>query len=152
MDKAEGIRVRGKVTLVLKDPGGKVKQTVVSNLVLTDGLEIIADIIGNTGGPQPYLKCIALGDNNTAPVVGDTDLKGAELGRVTTSNSRVGSDTERFQGSFGAGVGTGNIKEAVLADTNAAAGGRKCACRATFGTIVKGAGDTLVVFWDLKFA
>lgn len=148
----ERMGLKGKVTFELYDKLGRRKLLKeIENLILTDGFEIAAERLGGTG-TQDYLQCIALGDSGTAPVVGQTDLQGSELGRVTTVNSNVSGseDTERFIGTFGPGVGTGVIEEAVIADTNAASGGRKCFSRVITGTITKGAGDTLTVTWEVQ--
>ena len=150
----ERIGLKGKVRLVLTDRFGKTKMDrTIENLILTDGLEICAERLGGTG-TQDYLQCIALGTSNTGPLVSHTDLQGSELGRVTTTNSNVvaSEDTERFVGAFGAGVGTGTIEEAVLADANAVSGSRKCLSRVLTGTIVKGSGDTLTVTWEITSA
>lgn len=121
------------------------------NLILTDGQEIAAERLGGTG-TQDYLQCIALGTSSTGPLVSQTDLQGSELGRVTTVNTNIvgNEDTERFIGTFGAGVGTGTIEEAVLADANAVSGSRKCFSRVLTGTVVKGSGDTLTVTWEIQ--
>jgi len=150
--KEKPIKMKENVFWELRGPGGKVKDSgKAHNLILTDGHEIAAEVLGGTG-TQTKLQCIALGDDNTAPAVGQTDLQGAELGRVTTVNTNVvgSEDTERFVGTFGPGAGTGAIEEAVLADTNAASGARKCFSRVLTGTITKGAGDTLTVTWEVQ--
>lgn len=144
--------LKGKVTLELYDKLGRRKlRREIENLILTDGFEIAAERLGGTG-TQDKLQCIALGTSNQAPVIGDTDLIGSELDRVTTVNTNiVGSeDTERFIGTFGPGVGTGAIEEAVIADANAASGSRKCFSRIVSGTINKAAGDTLTVTWEVQ--
>ena len=145
------IRMKGKLTLELYDKDMNLKERFVQdNLVLTDGLEIAADLLGGTAG-QTKLQVIAVGDNNTPPIIGNTDLAGSELGRVVTSNSQISPGKERFQCTFGAGIGTGIWREAVIADTNAASGSRKCACRTVFGDINKLAGDVMTATWDITY-
>lgn len=147
----EGIKMKGKVRFELYDKDGNKKlDRTIENLILNNGKEIAAERLGGTG-TQDYLQAIALGVNNTAPAVSQTDLQGAELGRVTTVNSYVVSFIERFIGTFGPGVGTGIIEEAVIADANAASGARKCFSRVITGTITKGAGDTMTVTWEVTF-
>ena len=70
---------------------------------------------------------------------------------MTTVNSYVASYKEKFVGTFGPGVGTGAIEEAVIADANAASGARKCFSRVITGTITKAAGDTMTVTWEVTF-
>ena len=145
-------RMKGELNLVLRDKDGNVKlDRTIKNLILTDGLEVCAECLGGTGS-QDYLQCIALGDSTQVPVTGDTDLIGSELGRVTSVNAYVASNKEQFVGTFGPGVGTGAIEEAILADANAASGARKSFSRVLTGTITKGAGDTLTVTWEVTIA
>jgi len=147
----EQVESKGKVTAILKDPSGRVKKIlVIENLILDDGKEIFADLIGGTGA-QTHLQCIALGTDGTAPSATDTDLIGTELGYKATTNEHISPGKERFVATFLAGEGTGTIQEAILADTVAAKGARKCACRVAFGAITKAAGDTLTWIWDITF-
>jgi len=143
--------MKGHVTIELRDRLGVLKEVREANLILTDGLEIAADLLGGLGG-QTKLQAIAIGDNGTAPSVSDTDIIGTELGRQTTSNSQPSSGLARFVSTFAAGVATGTWREASIADTNAAKGARKCAARVAFGDITKGAGDSMTVTWDITFS
>ncbi len=136
---------------VLYDKDGNVKERSQKiDLILTDGREIFADRIGDTAG-QAHLQAVAIGTNNTAPDVSQTDLQGSELFRKATTNSQPVSGTERFTVTFVAGEGTGTIEEAVLADALAPSGSRKCATRVLTGTIAKGAGDILTVTFEINF-
>lgn len=127
----------------LKDEGGPF------DLILTDGREIFADRI--IAGTQNYLQCQALGTSNQAPAVSDTDLIGTELGYKASTNSQPSSGLARFETTWLAGEGTGTIEEAVLADTVAAKGARKCAVRVLTGTIVKASGDILTTIFEIDF-
>jgi len=149
--------VRGLVTIEHFGPDGELKQHLERNLILTDGLEIFADLLVGAAGTQinpgqTAVAAMGVGDNNTAPVVGDTDLVGTELGFTTTINTQPSSALARFISTFAAGVGTGTWRELVLADTNAAKGARKCVSRVVFGDIVKGALDVITVTWEITFA
>ena len=154
--------VRGLVTIEHFGPDGELKQHLEKNLILTDGLEIFADLLVGSGGTQinpgqTALAAMAAGDSNTAPVVGDTDLVGNEFGTGTnryavTTNSQPSSGLSRFIANFTAGICTGTWKELVLADTYAAKGARKCVSRVVFGDIVKGALDVITVTWEITFA
>jgi len=153
----ENTKVKGHCTATLYESEEDYKKRIVKkkyefdNLILTDGVEIFADLIGGLGG-QTKLQCVGAGDNNTAPGVGDTDLIGAELGFKITSNSQIASGKTRYEVTFTAGQATGTWKEAILADTVAAKGARKCASRVSFGDIVKGAGEVLTWVWDISFS
>lgn len=146
------IKVMHNVRWIHYDEHGQVKEEgKVSNLILTDGLEILVDRMGNLGA-QAQLRCIGIGDSDAAVNVSQTDLQGAELAFQITTNDREDSDKGLYYTTFAAGVGTGTIKETVLADTVAAKGARKCAARAVIGPIVKGAGDSVTIFWEFIFA
>ena len=148
----KGRLIEKNVRLELFDKFGKRKLVKEAhNLILDDGYEIAAERLGGTG-TQNYLTCIALGTSSSAVLGSQTDLQGSELGRVSTVNTNIvgDEDTERFVGTFGPGVGTGAIEEAVIADTNAASGARKCFSRVLTGTVTKGAGDTLTVTWEVQ--
>lgn len=124
------------------------------NLVLTLGKDIAADRLGDTNS-QAKLQCIASGDDNTAPAVGQTDLQGNELAFLAATPSKhADTGKERFTSTFGAGVGTGTWEEAVLADevTSKAAATRVCFSRVTFSPIVKGAGEVITWIWDVTFS
>ncbi len=100
---------------------------------------------------------MAAGDSNTAPVVGDTDLVGSELGvgvnrYAVTVNSQPSSGLARFVADFTAGICTGTWRELVIADTYAAKGARKCLSRVVFGDVIKGALDTITVTWEITFS
>ncbi len=123
------------------------------NLLLTLGADIAADRLGDTNA-QAKLQCIASGDDNTAPAVGQTDLQGIEHAFLAATPSKhADTGKERFTATFAAGVGTGTWKEAVLADevTSKAAATRVCFSRVTFGDIVKGAGEVITWIWDITF-
>ena len=145
------IKLKTNVYWEITGPDGKVIDAGAShNMVLDDGFELIVDRLAGLGG-QPNLKCIAIGDDDTPTDPSQTDLQGTELAYQSVSASRVGSAMARFHTTYGAGVGTGTIRETVIADTVTAAGGRKCAARTVLPDIVKGAGDTLTIIWEFIF-
>lgn len=145
------MKVKGEVFWHLYDGEGNLKKSGRNyNMTLTDGFEIICDRLGGLGG-QTELLCIAIGDDDTAPAVSQTDLQGTELSFKASTNTRPTSNVARFVVDYDAGEGTGTIEETVVADTVAAKGARKCAARTVIGPIVKGAGDKLTVIWEFTF-
>lgn len=155
----EKCKIKGHVKIEHKTKDG-VKITEVNNLILTDGFEIVADLLVGSGGTQinpsqPVITIIAAGSNNTAPSISDTDVitpivTGGD--RAATINSQPSSGLGRFVAQFGAGVATGTWRELALADTNAAKGARKCFSRVVFGDIIKSALDVITVTWELTFS
>jgi hypothetical protein len=143
------IGVKANVTWELRRDGKVIDSGERHNLLLEDGYEIIVDLLGGLGG-QGELVCIAVGDSDTAVSSSQTDLQGAEMHRDTCTNVRVGHRCRCYY-NFAAGEATGTIKEAIIADTNAVKGARKCAARVVIGPIVKGAPDALHIIWDFDF-
>jgi hypothetical protein len=143
------IGVKANVIWELRRDGKVIDSGERHNLLLEDGYEIIIDRLGGIGVPT-NLKCISIGDSDTAVDISQTDLQGAEMARGSCTNARVGHRC-RCYFEFGAGVGTGTIKESVIADKNAVKGARKCAARVVIGPIVKGAPDALHIIWDFDF-
>jgi len=154
--KEKTIGMKSNVKFEVFDKDGNLKQVEEHNLVLDDGLDLAACLLTNVNKmafAESYLKTIAVGDDNTAALVTDTELLGTELGYVSpTSNSSPSTGLARFVATFAAGVGTGTWGEAVIADTNAAKSSRNCACRVAPINIVKLAGDSITVTWDITFA
>jgi hypothetical protein len=146
------MRIKHNVYWELTGPDGQVKDAgIVHNMVLTNGFQIICDRLAGLGG-QAQLRCIAIGDSNVAAAVGQTDLQGAELAFQISTNTRPFDNVARMYTLYGPGVGTGTIRETVIADTVAALGLRKCAGRTVLPDIVKGALDSLTIIWEFIFA
>ena len=142
------IKIRANVQWKHIRDGKIIAQGEKHNLILEDGYEIIVDVLGGIGA-QPSLLCIAIGDSATDVSGVQTDLQGAELSFGASTNARV-VHTLRCYREFVAGVGTGTIRESVIADTNAAKGARKCAARVVIGPIVKAIGDAVIIVWDFE--
>ena len=158
MNGKTGLTIKGHCTVLIYASEEDYKKGEVQekrefeNLLLNDGADIAAERLGDTGS-QAKLQCIAVGDDNTAPAVGQTDLQGNELTYgAATASKHADTGKERFTATFGAGDGTGTWKEAVIADTNAAKGARTCFSRITFPDIVKGAGEVITWIWDITFS
>lgn len=141
----ENTKVTGKVNIVLLDSAGNVKdKRDVNNLVVTAGLTLIAQRLLSAAEAVP--SHMAVGTGSTPPASGDTALE-TELTRVAfTSATNTANDIE-FVGTFGAGVGTGVITEA--GNFNAGVAGTMLN-RVTFGSVNKGALDSMIITWTLS--
>jgi len=141
------IDMHGELRLVLRGPGGEIKEDrTVKNVVTTVGKGVIADRMKGT----PVIAAMthmAVGTSGTAAAAGDTTL-GAEVGssRTALTSTGVTAAVITYICTFGAGVGTGSLQEAGL--FNAASSGSML-CRTVFSTITKGAGDSLTVTWTV---
>lgn len=144
---SELIKITGRVKIVLTAPDGSIKdQQEFDNLVVTAGKVFIAASMAKTTVNTPAaMTHMAVGTNNTAPVVGDTTLN-VELARVALASATPSSATIVYIATFPPGTGTGALVEAGL--FNAAAAGTLL-CRTIYSVINKAAGDSLTVTWTI---
>jgi hypothetical protein len=88
---------------------------------------------------------MAVGSQNTAPVVGETAL-GSELGRVVLDSTNVTGNSISYVATFPAGTGTGALTEAGI--FNAGTSGTLL-CRTQFNAINKSSTDAIVITWNV---
>lgn len=142
----DNVKAKGHVSFVLLDSESNVKQSFdIPNLVVSIGKELIASrLFANT---DAVISHMAVGANNTSPTLTETTLR-EELARVALDgiNTAISGNQITYVASFGAGVGTGSIKEAGL--FNAGTAGTML-CRTAFTAFDKGASDTLIVNWNI---
>lgn len=142
----ESVGLQGCVTWELRDEHGNLKfQDTIHNLVVDDGLELIANLLVGTGSYPGYM---AIGSDGTTPAASDTAL-GSELARVAFTSATTTANVVTWVGTYGAGVGTGTVQEAGI--FNASTGGTMLA-RAIHGAFAKGASDTLTITWTLTLS
>jgi hypothetical protein len=144
------LKITGKVDLVLRGPDGKIKKKMsLKNLVVTAGKVFIAASMAKTTVNTPAaMTHMAVGTNNTAPVVGDTTLN-TELARVALASATPASATIVYVATFPAGTGTGALVEAGI--FNATPAGTML-CRTIFSVINKAAGDSLTITWTITIS
>lgn len=142
----EKVGLQGRVTWELRDDRGNLKfRDVIRNLVVDDGLELIADLIIATGTAPTHM---AIGSDGTAADPSDSAL-GSELARVAFTSATAVAEVVTWVGTYGAGVGTGTVQEAGI--FNAGVAGTLLA-HTIHGAFAKGAGDTLTITWELTLA
>ena len=137
------IKVTGELKLTLTKPDGNTHETVVPNIVVTDGKEYIASRMKDATATA--MSHMAIGTGSTAAAAGDSAL-GTEAGRVSLTSTTVTSNAVAYVATFGAGTGTGAITEAGI--LNASSGG-DLLCRTVFSVINKGAADTSGITWTV---
>lgn len=142
------LKIKGRVSIVLKDKDGNVKETrEIDNLVVDSGLDYIASRMKDATATA--MTHMALGSGSTAAAAGDTDL-GSILGSRQTLTSTTATDnTVVYVASFGAGSATGAVTEAGI--FNASSGGSML-CRTVFSVVNKAAGDTMSVTWTITIS
>lgn len=136
--------MEGKVLITLLDEHGKVKEEKeFKNLVVTTGLTLTASrLLSNTDDVPSHM---AIGSGSTPAAAVDTALE-TEVTRVALTSAANVANVITFVGTYGAGVGTGVITEAGI--FNAASVGTLLN-RVTFGSVNKGALDTMLITWTL---
>ena len=137
------IKVTGELKVTLTKPDGNVHETVVPNIVVTDGKEYIASRMKDASATA--MSHMAIGTGSTAAAAGDAAL-GNEAGRVALTSTTVTSNAVAYVATFAAGTGTGAITEAGI--FNASSSGTLL-CRTVFSVINKGAADTLGITWTV---
>ena len=147
--QTEKINVKGDVSIRLYDERGNLKDSRdIKNLVVATGLTFIASrMIGTSQGVMTH---IGLGSGSTAPTINDTALESL-LGtrEILDSSTTPATGVILYKSTFEQGDATGAITEAGI--FNASSGGTML-CRTTFGTITKGAQDTLAITWQITVA
>lgn len=138
--------IKGRLTIVVRDVDGRVKQRVdTTNLVVTAGKNHVADQLASAPA-QAAMGWMALGTGTTAPAAGDTAL-GTEIDRNALTSRTATTNVVTYVGNWAAGDATNAaITEAGV--FNAASAGTMLV-RATFTAINKGASDTLQITWTL---
>lgn len=147
----EFVKVKGRLSIVLMDETGNVKQQEEKNLVVNSGLAFIISRMKDT--TDAVVSHLGVGSGATAAAATDTALE-TEITRValdstTIITTTVTNDTIQYVASFPAGTGTGAITEMGLFNAGAAG---TMPCRTVFPVINKGALDTMVVTWKVTVA
>lgn len=142
VESCDDLTLRGEVLVEVFDRDGSLKETRRSdNLILTAGRAMIADqLLASPSLGKP--THMGVGTSGTAPAAGDTTITGEDRNALTSKTRNTNVVT--FVGDWAAGEATGTLQEAGLWD---AASGGTLVGRVTFGSIAKGASDTLKVTW-----
>jgi len=142
------LKLKGELTIVVKDKDGKVKETRnEKNLVVNAGLTYICSrMVDSTSNAMSHM---AVGSGTTTPIGSQTDLVSILGSREPLDSSTASSNTVAYVSSFEAGDGTGAITEAGI--FNASTGGTML-CRTTFPLVNKGANDTMSITWTITLS
>lgn len=142
------LKAKGKLSIVLFDAGGAVKQSVeVENLVVDTGLDYIASRMKDATATA--MSHMAIGSGTTAAAAGDTALESQLGSRVALTSTTVTDNEIAYIGTFGAGVSTGAVTEAGI--FNASTSGSML-CRTVFAVVNKSASDTLQITWTITLS
>lgn len=149
----EGVGLTGRVHMVLRDVDGNIREERYGpNLVVTDGKEEVARLIGAVSGDA--FTHIAIGIGTAAPAAGDTTL-GSEVtsggGSRTTCTkdvltNSVTNDTARFVTTYNF-TATFAVTESGVFNSSSTG---DLLCRQTFSALNVGSGDSLTVTWQVR--
>jgi hypothetical protein len=141
----EQMSVKGRLSVVLRDADGKVKQSQdIPNLVVNTGLAFIASRMKDT--TDAAMTHMGVGSGTTAAAAGNTALQTQIGSRVSLTSTTVTANATAYVATFAAGVGTGAVTEAGI--FNASTAGTML-CRTVFSVVNKGADDTLQITWTI---
>lgn len=121
-----------------------VEQIEVNNLVVTTGKEYIAQRIASNS--TDVMSHMAIGSNNTTASLGNTQLI-AQLGITPLDSVDVSGTVVTYSATFAPGVGTGNIVEAGIFNSDTAG---IMLCRTTFPVIIKDPSTTISITWNIS--
>ena len=151
MNTNEKLKLSGRLSIVLKDKAGEVKeQRDVENLVVNSGLAyIISRMVGTAKATMTHM---AVGSGATAAAAGVTTL-GSQLGSRkaldSTTISRSNNEKFIYVTTFDPDEGTSAITEAGI--FNASTSGDML-CRTLFSVINKSADDSMVITWTITLS
>jgi hypothetical protein len=141
----EGLKLKGRVGIVLKDKDGQVKETrEIDNLVVNAGLAFITSRMAGTA--SAVMSHMALGSSTTAAAAGQTDLLSILGSREALDSTTDSANVITYVASFEAGDATGAVTEAGI--FNASTAGTML-CRTVFDVVNKQADDTMTVTWAI---
>jgi hypothetical protein len=144
----ENAKLRGDVSIVLKDKSGNVKdKRDITNLVVDTGLNLILTRLKDTS--KNVMSHMAVGTNSTTPVAGHTDLLSIAGSREPLDSTTVNGNSITYVSSFEAGDGTGSLVEAGIFNNST---GGDMLCRTTFPVVNKGADDVMSITWTITLS
>jgi len=140
------MKAAGKLSIVVKDANGNVKDTrEVENLVVDTGLDFIASRMGGAG--DSVMSHMGIGTGTTAAAAGDTDLGTLVGSRAALTSATVTDNTIVYVGDFSSISGA--ITEAGV--FNASTAGTML-CRTVFSAINLTSADSLTITWTITIS
>ena len=134
------VRITGNLEIFNCD-GNNVSRIDIDNLVVKSGKDFIAKRVAGTS--VPLISLMAVGTQNTAPTVDDTEL-GTEIANITLTSTVVNENVITYSATFAAGVATGNLTEAGLFNS---AG--DMLSHAQFNEINKTSSNAIIIAWNI---
>jgi hypothetical protein len=151
MNTIESLKVKGRLSIVLRDKDGNVKdERDVDNLVVNAGLAyIISRMVGTA---KTVMSHMALGSGTTAAAAAQTDLVsvlGSREALDSTTIAGANNNQVVYVSSFEPGDATGAVTEAGIFNASTAG---DMLCRTVFPVVNKAADDSLTVTWTITLS
>lgn len=139
----DNIHIKGSLKLILRDHNGRIKERRnLNNLIVTTGKNWIASRLKDETTQMSYM---GIGEGDTAPVIGDTNLENPLIRVLLTPlGGVVLNNTITYTATFGNGIGTGAITEAGIFTASTAG---TMLCRTVFLPMNKASTDSLSIQW-----
>jgi len=142
------ITITGEVTIShFGADGSLIEKKIVKNLVVTSGRSWVASRISSAGALAAGFLGVGIG--STAAALGNTTLQTALGARIASNGGIASGAVTTYTTTITAGTASGALREAGLFDSLTAG---IMIARVTFGTLKKGAGDTVVISWAITAA
>lgn len=142
----ESVKIKGNLDIIVYDENKKVKDSrKINNLVVSVGKNYIANRM--TSNSATIMSHMAVGGGNVAPTTSQANLL-AEVDRIALDSTTRTNNTIVYVCTFPAGNATGTLSEAGIFNASGANAGTML-CRTNFNEVNKGAGDVVVITWNV---
>ena len=146
----EKAKMRGRLVIRVRDAltGKLIAEWKYENLIVTSGKKTMARLLGGDAGyANEEVSKMGFGDDNTAPVLGDTDVRNEVILKAATPSYPL-DDQVQFDATLGSGEANGStIRELGLKTETT----EYLFSRVVISDIIKTAANTVAVSWIIDF-
>jgi hypothetical protein len=144
------IKITGVIHVKVLDKDGNIieERGPKNNTITTVGKAYLATWLAASAQTDRFMSWIGLGEGMTAATANDTELED-ELDTRVQGTVSTSSNTWALVSTFNAGVDTGTITETGLFSDETSG---TMLARQVFSPITKGAGNQVVVTWNVSFS
>jgi len=149
MEKIDSFRIKGRVSLVLKDRDGKVKQMVEKSNTITALMDAhVADQLSDSTDTAIGFMGVGTGTGQTSASTGLASASANVALDSKTQGTAAADNDVVFVATFPAGTATAALTEAGIFDAD---NNTTLMAYDDFDVINKGAADSLVITWTITF-
>jgi hypothetical protein len=144
---ADGLKIRGRVRILVRRLDGRLETIKIPNLVTTVGKALFASILSSASN-RP--NAMAWGASSVLANENQVDLQGTELARVATGVGVVLGNEITYTGSHTAGSQITIQEGGLFNSTTPGPGSGTMVSRWTTGPITLAVGELLTMDWTLE--